>query len=107
MARLVLIYSDYTVPWICYERSFNELYLSILNQLDFNQKLQLFVQSLQPFFMILPEELNVFSQHIGSKNEYLNSAEQIPGDSNVNLVYVLIASWDITFWCSINLLWKE
>ena len=54
------------------------------------------------------KKLNVFSQHIGQKtNEYLNSAEQIPRNWNVDQLSVLITSWDITQWCSINLLWKE
>ena len=43
------------------------------------------------------KKLNVFFQHIGKKtNEYLNSAEQITSNWNVNLVSVLITSWDIT-----------
>ena len=37
------------IPWICYKRSFSEFYLSIWNQLVFNQRLQLFVQSPQPY----------------------------------------------------------
>ena len=54
------------------------------------------------------KKLNVFSQHIGQKtNEYLNSAEQIPRNWNVDQFSVLITSWDITKWCSIKLLWKE
>ena len=53
-------------------------------------------------------KLDVFSQHIGKKtNECLNSAEQIPRNWNVDQLSVLITSWDITWWCSINLLWKE
>ena len=36
------------ILWICYERSFSKFYLSIWNQPVFNQRLQLFVQSLQP-----------------------------------------------------------
>ena len=36
------------IPWICYERSFSEFYLFVWNQLVFNQRLQLFVQSPQP-----------------------------------------------------------
>ena len=52
--------------------------------------------------------LNVFSQHIGKKtNEYLYSTEQITRNWNFNLVSVLITSWVIIWWCSINLLWKE
>ena len=40
--------------------------------------------------------LNVFSRHIGEKtNEYLNSAEQIPRNWNVDQLSVLITSWDI------------
>ena len=54
------------------------------------------------------KKLNVFSQHIGRKtNEYLNSAEQNPTNWNVDQLSVLITSWDIIKWCSINLLWKE
>ena len=42
-------------------------------------------------------KLNVFSQHIGKKvNEYLNSAEQIPRNWNVDQLSMLITSWDIT-----------
>ena len=37
------------IPWICYERSFSEFYLFIWNQLVFNQRLQLFVQSPQSY----------------------------------------------------------
>ena len=51
------------------------------------------------------KKLNVFSQHFGKKqNEYLNSAEQIPRKWNVDQLSVLITSWDITQWRSINLL---
>ena len=43
------------------------------------------------------KKLNVFSQHIGKKtNEYLNSAEQMPKNWNVDQLSVLITSWDIT-----------
>ena len=42
------------------------------------------------------KKLNVFSQHIGKKtDEYLNSAEQITGNWNVDQLSVLITSWDI------------
>ena len=40
------------IPWICYEGSFSEFYLFIWNQLVFNQRLQLFVQSPQPSLLI-------------------------------------------------------
>ena len=39
------------IPWICYERSFSEYYLSTWNQLVFNQRLQVFVQSPQPYLL--------------------------------------------------------
>ena len=43
------------------------------------------------------KKLNMFSQHFGEKpNEYLNSAELIPGKWNVDQLFVLITSWDIT-----------
>ena len=45
-------YSMFPMPWICYERSFSEFYLSIWNQLIFNQRLQLFVQSPQPYLLV-------------------------------------------------------
>ena len=62
--------TDYSHPisWICYERSFSEFYLSTWTQLVFNQRLQLFVQSRQPYSLIFClKKLNVFSQHIGKK----------------------------------------
>ena len=40
------------IPLIFYERSFSEFYLSVWNQLVFNQRLQLFVQSPQPYLLI-------------------------------------------------------
>ena len=40
------------IPWICYKRCFSEFCLSIWNQLFFNQRLQLFVQSPQPYLLI-------------------------------------------------------
>ena len=42
------------------------------------------------------KQLNVFSKHIGQKrNKYLNCAEQIPRNLNVDQLSVLITSWDI------------
>ena len=43
---------DIPIPWICYERSFNEFCLFIWNPLVLNQRLQLFVQSTQPYLLI-------------------------------------------------------
>ena len=40
------------IPWICYERSFSEFYISMWNQLVFNQSLKLFVQSPPPYLLI-------------------------------------------------------
>ena len=59
------------IPWICYEGSFSEFYLSIWNQLVFNQRLQLFVQTPPPYSLIHSclKKLNVFSQHIGKKTQ--------------------------------------
>ena len=44
------------------------------------------------------KKLNVFYQHIGKKNpdEYLNCTEPITRNWNVNLLSMLITSWDIT-----------
>ena len=43
------------------------------------------------------KKLNVFSQHIGKikTNEYLNYAEEILRNWNVDQLSVLISSWDI------------
>ena len=42
------------------------------------------------------KKLNVLYRHIDQKaNEYLNAAEQITRNWNVNLISVLITSWDI------------
>ena len=97
------------IPWICYERSFSEFYLSIWNQLVFNQRLQSFVQSPQPYLLFFAWRNSMCFPDILVKktNEYLNSAEQIPRNWNVDQLSMLITSWDITQWCSINLLWKE
>ena len=43
----------YFIPWICYEKRFSEFYLSVWNQVVFDQRLQLFVQSPQPYLLIL------------------------------------------------------
>ena len=49
---LVILMPWHYIPWICYERSFSEFYLSIWNQLVVNQRLKLFVQSPQPYLLI-------------------------------------------------------
>ena len=46
------IATNFRIPWICYERNFSEFYLSIWNQLVFNQRLQLFVQLRQPYLFV-------------------------------------------------------
>ena len=51
-AYSVSIMASQNIPWICYERSYSEFYLSIWNQLVFNQRLQMFVQSPQPYLLI-------------------------------------------------------
>ena len=61
-----------TIPWICYERSFSEFYLSIWIQLVFNQRLQLFVQSPQPYLLILPEETKCVFQTFWSRNKWIS-----------------------------------
>ena len=61
----------YLIPWICYERSFGEFYLSIWNQLVFNQRLQLFVQSLQPYLLILSEEAKCVFPTYWPKNKWI------------------------------------
>ena len=50
--RIKFLLGVIDIPWICYERSFSEFYLVIWNQLVFNQRLQLFVQSPQPSLLI-------------------------------------------------------
>ena len=77
---LVVLLTDGHIPWICYDRSYSEFYLSIWNQLVFNQRLQLFVQSPQPYLLIIAwRNLMCFPNILVKKtNEYLNSTEQIP-----------------------------
>ena len=48
-----------------------------------------------------------FPNILVKKNWYLNSAEQMPKDWNVDQLSVWITSWDITKWSNINLLCKE
>ena len=48
------------------------------------------------FIDFCPNKLNVFSQHIGKKNEYMNSAQLILRNWNVDQLYVLITSREIT-----------
>ena len=87
----------HAIPWICYERNFNEFYLSIWNQLISDQRIWLFVQSPQPYLLIFAwRNWMCFPNILVKKNEYLNSAEQIPRNWNVDQVSVLITSWDIT-----------
>ena len=85
------------IPWICYERSFSESKASVVCS-----------ATAAIFIDFCLKKLNVFSERIGKKtNEYLNSAEQIPRNWNVDQLSVFITSWDIAKWCSTNLLWKE
>ena len=65
-----------------------------MKPISFQSTALVFAQSRQPYLLIF---VCVFSQHIGKKtNEYLKSAEQIPGIWNVDQLAVLITSWDIT-----------
>ena len=59
------------IPWICYERSFSGFYLFIWNQLVFNQRLQLFVQSPQPSYWFLPEETKCVFPTYWAKNKWI------------------------------------
>ena len=60
------------IPWICYERSFSEFYLSIWNQLVFNQRLQLFVSHRSRIYWFLPEETKCIFQINWSKNNWIS-----------------------------------
>ena len=81
------------LPWVCYERSFNKFCLSIWNQLVFNSVVCLVITAVIIDFCL--KKLNVLPNVLLKTNDYLNSAERIPGNWNVNLVSVLITSWDI------------
>ena len=48
-----------------------------------------------------------FPNILVKSNEYLNSTEQITRNWNVNLISILITTWDIIQWRSINLLRKK
>ena len=60
------------IPWICYERSFSEFYLSIWNQLVFNQRLQLLVQSPQPYLLIFTWRNQMYFPKILVKNKWIS-----------------------------------
>ena len=61
------------IPWVCYERSFSEFYLTIWNQLVFNQRLQLFFQSPQTYLLIFfLKKLNVFRNILLKKNKWIS-----------------------------------
>ena len=62
----------WSIPWICYERSFSEFYLFIWNHLVFNQRLQLFVQSPQPYLWFLPEETKCVFPTYWSRNKWIS-----------------------------------
>ena len=86
------------IPWICYERSLSEFYLSYMKPISFQSKASV-VCSVTAAIVIdfCLKKLNLFSQHIGQKtNEYLNFTEQIPMNWNVDQLLVLITSWDNT-----------
>ena len=60
------------IPWICYERSFSGFYLSKWNRLVFNQRLQLFVQSPQPYLLIFAWRNYMFFPNILVKNKWIS-----------------------------------
>ena len=62
----------FIIPWICYERSFSEFYLSIWNQLVFNKRFQLFVQSLQPYLLIFASKTICVFPIYWSKNKLIS-----------------------------------
>ena len=64
--------AECVIPWICYERSFSEFYLSIWNQLVFNQRLQLFVQSPQSYSLIIAWRNLMFFPNILVKNKWIS-----------------------------------
>ena len=62
------------IPWICYERSYSEFYLFIWNQLVFNQRLQLFVQSSHRsrIYWFLPGETKCVFPTYWSKKKWIS-----------------------------------
>ena len=86
------------MPWICYEMKFQWILPLYMKPISFQSKASLVCSVTAAIFIdFCLKKLNVFSQHIGKKtNEYLNSAEQIPRNWNVDQLSVLIISWDIT-----------
>ena len=69
-----------------------------MTPISFQSKASVVCSVTKVFFIdFCPKKLNKFFQQIGKKtNDYLNSAEQITKNWHVNLVSVLITSWDIT-----------
>ena len=88
-------------PWIWHERNSNGFFIK---QIRFQSKASVVFSVTSRIYWFLLNKLNGFSQQ--KTNEYLNSAEQITRNGIVNLVSVLITSWDYTKCCSINQLWK-
>ena len=66
------IFPMWYIRWICYERSFSEFYLSIWNRLVFNQRLQLFVQSPQPYLLIFACRNYMCFPNILVKNKWIS-----------------------------------
>ena len=84
------------IPWICWEK-FQWILPLYMKPISFQWKASVVCSVTAAIFIgFCLKKLNVFSQHIGEKtNEYLNSAEQIPRNWNVDQLSMLITSWDI------------
>ena len=66
--RCLTILSTKTIPWTCYERNFNEFYLSVWNQLVFLSKASVVCSVTTVVFIdFCLKKLNAFSQHILKK----------------------------------------
>ena len=60
------------IPWVCYEISLSEFYLSTWNQLVFNQRFQLFAQSPQPYSLIFAWRNLMCFPNILVKNKWIS-----------------------------------
>ena len=60
------------IPWICYERNFSEFYLSIWNQLVFNQRLQFLFSHRSHIYWFLPGESKCVFPTYWYKNKWIS-----------------------------------
>ena len=84
----------YRIPWICYERSFNEFYLSVCNQLVSIKGFSCLFRHLFRFYWLLLDETKCFFQHIGKITKWISELNrknplELKGSSRFYVNYFL------------------